>query len=306
MRKKIYDILEMTNAQDFLSRAFSLFIVSLISINIACIVLESIPELNAKYRNLFFSIEIISTTIFAIEYILRLWSCVESNLVTSHSIKTRVRYALSPLAIVDLLAFLPSILQLMFPGIDLRFLRVLRLLRVFKLTRYFSSFELLLNVLHEERKNLAGIFVLLLVILTLAASALYLVERDIQPDKFGSIPQAMWWAIAALTTVGYGDVYPLSAAGQILGSLVTIVGIGMVALPSGILASAFSEQTRRKRESLQFAIDGALEDGIIDSEELKSIQEMGKSMGLSEEQTVDFIKHSRTIFGAAHKKSDGA
>jgi voltage-gated potassium channel len=306
MRKKIYDILEMTNAQDFLSRAFSLFIVSLISINIACIVLESIPELNAKHRRLFFSIEIVSTTIFAIEYILRLWSCVESNLVTSHSIKTRVRYALSPLAIVDLLAFLPSILQLMFPGIDLRFLRVLRLLRVFKLTRYFSSFELLLNVLHEERKNLAGIFVLLLVILTLAASALYLVERDIQPDKFGSIPQAMWWAIAALTTVGYGDVYPLSAAGQILGSLVTIVGIGMVALPSGILASAFSEQTRRKRESLQFAIDDALEDGTIDSEELKSIQEMGKSMGLSEEQTVDFIKHSRTIFGAAHKKSDGA
>lgn len=306
MRKKIHDILEMTNAQDFLSRAFSLFIVSLISINIACIVLESIPELNAKYRNLFFSIEIVSTTIFAIEYILRLWSCVESNLVTSHSIKTRVRYALSPLAIVDLLAFLPSILQLMFPGIDLRFLRVLRLLRVFKLTRYFSSFELLLNVLHEERKNLAGIFVLLLVILTLAASALYLVERDIQPDKFGSIPQAMWWAIAALTTVGYGDVYPLSPAGQILGSLVTIVGIGMVALPSGILASAFSEQTRRKRESLQFAIDDALEDGTIDSEELKSIQEMGKSMGLSEEQTVDFIKHSRTIFGAAHKKSDGA
>ena len=306
MRKKIYDILEMTNAQDFLSRAFSLFIVSLISINIACIVLESIPELNAKHRRLFFSIEIVSTTIFAIEYILRLWSCVESNLVTSHSIKTRVRYALSPLAIVDLLAFLPSILQLMFPGIDLRFLRVLRLLRVFKLTRYFSSFELLLNVLHEERKNLAGIFVLLLVILTLAASALYLVERDIQPDKFGSIPQAMWWAIAALTTVGYGDVYPLSPAGQILGSLVTIVGIGMVALPSGILASAFSEQTRRKRESLQFAIDDALEDGTIDSEELESIQEMGKSMGLSEEQTVDFIKHSRTIFVAAHKKSDGA
>lgn len=302
MRKKIYDIIEMTNAQDFLSRAFSVFIVSLISINIACIVLESIPSLNAKHRTLFLSIEIISTTIFAMEYVLRLWSCVESNLKTSHPFKTRIRYALSPLAIVDLLAFLPSILQLLFPGIDLRFLRILRLLRVFKLTRYFSSFELLLNVLHEERKNLAGIFVLLLVILTLAASALYLVERDIQPDKFGSIPQAMWWAIAALTTVGYGDVYPLSAAGQILGSLVTIVGIGMVALPSGILASAFSEQTRRKREFLQFAIDDALLDGNIDSEELRSIQELGKSLGLSEEQTVDFVKHSREVFGMAHQK----
>jgi len=295
MRKEVHDILEMTDPEDFLSRTFSLFIISLISINIICIVLESMPELYLKYHDLFFSIEIVSTIIFALEYSLRLWSSVESDSENSQPIRTRIRYALSPLAIVDLLAFLPSILQLLFPGIDLRFLRVLRLLRVFKLTRYFSSFELLLNVLYEERKNLAGIFVLLLVILTLAASALYLVERDIQPDKFGSIPQAMWWAIAALTTVGYGDVYPLSPAGQILGSLVTIVGIGMVALPSGILASAFSEQTRRKRESLQLVIDDALIDGNIDAKEQQSIEEIGASLGLSDEQIVDLVKHSRTI-----------
>ena len=299
MRKKVHDILEMTDPEDFLSRTFSLFIISLISINIICIVLESMPELYLTHHDLFFSIEIVSTIIFALEYSLRLWSSVESDSENSQPIRTRIRYALSPLAIVDLLAFLPSILQLLFPGIDLRFLRVLRLLRVFKLTRYFSSFELLLNVLYEERKNLAGIFVLLLVILTLAASALYLVERDIQPDKFGSIPQAMWWAIAALTTVGYGDVYPLSPAGQILGSLVTIVGIGMVALPSGILASAFSEQTRRKRESLQLVIDDALIDGNIDAKEQKSIEEIGATLGLSDEQIVDLVKHSRTIVGLA-------
>ena len=295
MRKKVHDILEMTDPEDFRSRTFSLFIISLISINIICIVLESMPELYLRHHDLFFSIEIVSTIIFALEYSLRLWSSVESDSENSQPIRTRIRYALSPLAIVDLLAFLPSILQLLFPGIDLRFLRVLRLLRVFKLTRYFSSFELLLNVLYEERKNLAGIFVLLLVILTLAASALYLVERDIQPDKFGSIPQAMWWAIAALTTVGYGDVYPLSPAGQILGSLVTIVGIGMVALPSGILASAFSEQTRRKRESLQLVIDDALIDGNIDDKEQKSIEEIGASMGLSDEQIVALVKQSSAI-----------
>jgi len=295
MRKRVHDMLEMTDPEDFTSRAFSLFIISLISINIICIVLESIPELDLRYRDVFFSIEIVSTIIFALEYSLRLWSCVESKTENSQPIRTRIHYALSPLAIVDLLAFLPSILQLLFPGIDLRFLRVLRLLRVFKLTRYFTSFELLLNVLYEERKNLAGIFVLLLVILTLAASALYLVERDIQPDKFGSIPQAMWWAIAALTTVGYGDVYPLSGPGQILGSLVTIVGIGMVALPSGILASAFSEQMRRKRESLQLVIDDALLDGSIDDQEHNSIREIGASLGLSDEQIVDLVRHSSTI-----------
>mgnify|MGYP002818030557 FL=1 len=301
MRKKVYDILEMTDPNDFVSKLFSIFIVSLILINVICIVLESINEINIQYRKTFLVIEIISTMIFATEYCLRLWSCVEANIARNRPFKTRIQYALKPLAIVDLLAFLPSILQVLFPGIDLRFLRILRLLRVFKLTRYFSSFELLLNVLHEERKSLAGIFVLLLVILTLAASALYLVERDIQPDKFGSIPQAMWWAIAALTTVGYGDVYPLSAPGQILGSLVTIVGIGMVALPSGILASAFSEQMRRKRESLQLVIDDALEDGNIDLSELRTIQELGRTLGLSESQIVDLVKHSRNIFDLEHQ-----
>ena len=302
MRKRVYDIFEMTDPQDLLTRAFSFFIISLISLNLICIVLESIPELDLLYRNEFLAIEIVSTIIFALEYSLRLWSCVESKTSNKSPLKSRVGYALSPLAIVDLLAFLPSILQLIFPGIDLRFLRVLRLLRVFKLTRYFTSFELLLNVLHEERKNLAGIFFLLIVILTLAASALYLVEKDIQPDKFGSIPQSMWWAIAALTTVGYGDVYPLSAAGQILGSLVTIVGIGMVALPSGILASAFSEQMRRKRESLQLAIDDALIDGDIDENERKAIEDLGGSLGLSEDQIGDLVKHSSTIIKIAREQ----
>ena len=304
MRTRIYNILEMTDPQDFLSRAFSLFIVTLISLNVLCIVLESIPELDLLYRTQFFAIEIVSTVIFALEYSLRLWSCVESETEKKAPLKSRIKYGLSPLAIVDLLAFLPSILQVIFPGIDLRFLRVLRLLRVFKLTRYFTSFELLLNVLHEERKNLAGIFFLLLVILTLAASALYLVERDMQPDKFGSIPQAMWWAIAALTTVGYGDVYPLSPAGKVLGSLVTIVGIGMVALPSGILASAFSEQMRRKRESLQLAIDDALIDGMIDETEKKAIKELGDSIGLSEEQIGDLVKHSSTIMKIAREQRE--
>jgi voltage-gated potassium channel len=304
MRTRIYNILEMTDPQDFLSRAFSLFIVTLISLNVLCIVLESIPELDLLYRTQFFAIEIVSTVIFALEYSLRLWSCIESETEKKAPLKSRIKYALSPLAIVDLLAFLPSILQVIFPGIDLRFLRVLRLLRVFKLTRYFTSFELLLNVLHEERKNLAGIFFLLLVILTLAASALYLVERDMQPDKFGSIPQAMWWAIAALTTVGYGDVYPLSPAGKVLGSLVTIVGIGMVALPSGILASAFSEQMRRKRESLQLAIDDALIDGMIDETEKKAIKELGDSIGLSEEQIGDLVKHSSTIMKIAREQRE--
>ena len=293
----------MSDPKDPLCRAFSIFIVSLILINVVCIVLESMEELERQYRELFLFIEISSTLVFATEYLMRLWSCVESKQkigANASNSKKRLKYVFSPMAIIDLVAFLPSLLQVLFPGIDLRFLRILRLLRVFKLTRYFSTFELLFNVLHEERKNLAGIFVILIVILVMAASALYLVERDVQPDKFGSIPEAMWWAIAALTTVGYGDVYPQSYLGQVLGSLVTILGIGMVALPSGILASAFSEQMRRKRESLQWVIDDAMEDGEIDFRELNLIRDMGVQLGLSEEQIEDLVEHSRHIL-AKHR-----
>ena len=303
MRSRIHNILEITDPEDLVSRIFSISVVALILINIVCIVLESVASIEEQYRNVFLTIEMGSTLIFATEYALRLWSCVEKkdeDGIVRSNFSIRIRYASTPLAIVDLLAFLPSLLQLIFPGIDLRFLRVLRLLRVFKLTRYFASFELLLTVLHEERKNLGGIFVIMIVILILAASALYIAERDIQPDKFGSIPQAMWWAIAALTTVGYGDVYPISSLGQILGSLVTVLGIGMVALPSGILASAFSEQMRRKRESLQVLIDDALEDGNIDRQELKIIREVGQKVGLPEEQIEELVKHSREIFEIEH------
>lgn len=304
MRARIHDILEMSDTKDPFCRIFSLFIVSLILLNVVCIVLESMDEIERQYRDLFWSIEIGSTLVFAFEYLLRLWSSVESkeNGGTPKSdSRKRIQYIFSPMAIIDLIAFLPSLLQVLFPGIDLRFLRILRLLRVFKLTRYFSTFELLFNVLYEERKNLAGIFVILIVILVMAASALYLVERDVQPEKFGSIPQAMWWAIAALTTVGYGDVYPQSYLGQILGSLVTILGIGMVALPSGILASAFSEQMRQKRESLQWVIDDALEDGEIDPRELEIIRGVGNELGLSEEQIKSLVARSNQFLKAEKK-----
>ena len=306
MRARFYDILEMTDPTDPLCKAFSFFIVSLILVNVVCIVLESIEEIEFQYRTLFLAIEICSTLIFATEYGLRIWSSVESESKKNAGLsnrRIRLAYIISPMAIVDLVAFLPSLLQVLFPGIDLRFLRILRLLRVFKLTRYFSTFELLFNVLHEERKNLAGIFVILIVILIMAASALYLVERDVQPEKFGSIPQAMWWAIAALTTVGYGDVYPQSYIGQLLGSLVTVLGIGMVALPSGILASAFSEQMRRKRESLQWVIDEAMEDGDIDTRELNLIRSAGEKLGLSDEQIEDLVDHSRHIIAKEKKES---
>ena len=302
-RNRIYQILEFTDPDDRTSRFVSFGIVGLIIVNVLAIVLESIPSLYEAYEKTFFRLEIVSCTIFILEYVLRVWASVEDPETVEDESgtqitngKRRINFMLKPLAIIDFLAFVPIFLQLLFPGVDLRFLRALRLLRVFKLTRYFQSFEMILEVLHDEWRSLAGTVFIMLVILIIAACGLYYIERDIQPDKFGSIPEAMWWAMAALTTVGYGDAYPITPIGKIIGSIVTLLGIGMVALPSGILASSFSERMRQRRESMQTKIDQALEDGLITREEEFSLRKLGRDLGLNEEAISALVENSQTIF----------
>ena len=307
-RNRIYHILELTDPGDRTSRLIGFAIVALIIINVLAIVLESISAIYTEYETAFFRLEIISCSIFVVEYVLRVWASVEdpatarteSGSLVGNS-RRRFNFVLKPMSIIDFLAFIPVFLQLLFPGVDLRFLRALRLLRIFKLTRYFQSFEMILEVLHDEWRSLAGTMFIMLVILVIAACGLYYIERDIQPDKFGSIPEAMWWAMAALTTVGYGDAYPITPVGKIIGSLVTIIGIGMVALPSGILASSFSERMRQKRESMQTQIDQALEDGLISDDEEKSLRQLGRELGLNEESIKSLVENSQNIF---HKREE--
>ena len=302
-RNRIYQILEFTDPEDRTSRFVSFGIVGLIIVNVLAIVLESLPSLYHAYEKTFFRLEIVSCTIFILEYVLRVWASVEDPETIQDESGTqitngrrRINFMLKPLAIIDFLAFVPIFLQLLFPGVDLRFLRALRLLRVFKLTRYFQSFEMILEVLHDEWRSLAGTMFIMLVILVISACGLYYIERDIQPDKFGSIPEAMWWAIAALTTVGYGDAYPITPIGKIIGSIVTLLGIGMVALPSGILASSFSERMRQRRLSMQSEIDQALEDGLITQDEELSLRKLGRELGLNEEAISALVENSQAIF----------
>lgn len=300
-RKRLYYALEHYDRDDPASVIISSLVVGVIAINLVAIILESIPAYAAAYGGTFFVIELASCIFFLAEYLLRIWVCVEApperGAAPGHQtpLVARLKHVAKPMSIIDLIAFLPSILQVLMPGLDLRFLRILRLFRVFKLIRYFASLDILLNVLYDERKNLTGTFLIMLIVLTLAASALYVVERDVQPEAFGSIPQAMWWAMAALTTVGYGDAIPMTTLGKMLGSVVTILGIGMVALPSGILAASFSDQLRSSRKHLQASVDEALEDGILSQNEIERLRGMGNDMGLRPETLDELIQSTARI-----------
>lgn len=250
LRHRTYRVLTVAVDGNPRSRVFDQFLLGLILLNVAAVVAESIEPLGTRYQSAFRLFEIISVIIFSVEYVLRLWACVEDPRY-GHPVKGRLRYAVSPLALVDLLAILPFYLT--FIATDLRILRILRvfrLLRMVKIARYSQTLQIFGRVLVATRIQLLLTLILMSVLLLLASSLMYAVEQEAQPEAFSSIPAAMWWAIATLTTVGYGDIYPVTAWGKIFGSLVAVFGIGMFALPTGVLGAAFLQELRTSPKAL--------------------------------------------------------
>ena len=288
-RATVYRVLEKSNHTDRAGRAVDIFLIILITVNVICVVLETVHWIYARFQLVFEIIDMLSVAAFTVEYVLRVWSSVERE-PGQPALSQRLRYMVSPLALIDLLAIVPFYISY-FVVFDLRFLRVMRLLRIFKLTRYSTAMTMLLDVFRQEASAFFAGFFILVVLLILAASGAYLVEQEAQPVKFGSIPDAMWWAVATLTTVGYGDVTPITPLGKLFGAGVTIIGIGMAALPAGILASGLADQLRRKREALSQQYRRALEDGTIDAAEHAALEAFRKDLGLSR-ALADEILHS--------------
>ena len=189
-----------------------------------------------------------SVTIFTIEYLLRIWSCTADPRY-SHPIYGRARFVVTPMALLDLMAILPFYGQILGLGsLDLRILRAVRLsARVARLARLSPGFDTLMRVARAKRTELSIVIAMLLVLLLLASSLMYFAEHEAQPDLFSSIPQTMWWSIITLTTVGYGDVYPVTYAGRVLAGVMAVLGIGLFALPAGILGSGFVDELDRNR-----------------------------------------------------------
>lgn len=226
--------------------------IALIAANIIAVVLETMASLANELGAFFRIFEIISIIIFTAEYLLRIWVATE-NSKFQNPIMGRIRQALTPMAIVDLLAILPFYLPIM--GIvDLRFIRILRLFRifrVFKMGRYYDSFRVLAKVIIDKKEELLLSSFVVFVLLLVSSSIMYYIEKTYQPEVFTSIPASMWWGVATLTTVGYGDVYPITSIGKLLGALISILGIGIFALPAGIIASGLVERIQQTKNVIK-------------------------------------------------------
>ncbi|MFC1736475.1 ion transporter [Candidatus Hydrogenedentota bacterium] len=247
-RKRLFEILEPPEQWDLASRVFDMALLLLISLNVLAIIIESMGGIPSGVLRLLRVFQVVSVGIFSIEYLLRLWTCTLSPKF-ARPISGRMRFVLSPMAIVDLLAILPFYLPMLIRA-DLRFLRAVRLLRLSRLVkmgRYSRSLRMIGRVLRDKKVDLLTTGFVGFILLIIASSAMYYAENDVQAE-FSSIPAAMWWGVITLTTVGYGDVFPVTVMGKIIASSMAFLGIGMLALPTAILGSAFVEELRREKE----------------------------------------------------------
>jgi voltage-gated potassium channel len=244
-RRKVHDILEVGGDAHPAAHAVTAFIVALIVLNAVAFAAETVDSVAAEYGPWFDALNLFSVAVFTVEYLLRLWSCVEIPMLSRMPPwRARLRFATRPMMIIDLLAFAPWYVHWIYP-IDLRILRVFRLFRLLKLVRYSPALQTLGRVLADEYRALFGALLIMLVLLLFASTGIYFLEREAQPVAFGSVPAAAWWALSTLTTVGYGDVVPVTPWGKMLGGVVMLLGVGMFALPIAIIATGFSQESNR-------------------------------------------------------------
>ena len=295
-QRRVNEILEQGADDDLTSKRVDLFLATLVIINIAAVALESVDSIGSAYASLFAVIEMVSVIIFTIEYILRFWSAKAKppeydgeDEILPH--RPRRDYVFSFSGLIDLFSILPFYLQAFFPGWDLRVLRTLRLFRIFKLSNYNSALEDLFHAVAEERRSFYAAFYLFVLVFIVASSLIYFAEHEAQPEVFGSIPEAMYWAIITLTTVGFGDVTPVTHMGKFIAVLTALMGVSVVALMTGIIAHAFGNQMEKRKLVFKDRLRFALADGVVDAIEKRSLDQLRKDFGLSKQQADALLKH---------------
>lgn len=248
LRYAFYQVLETAGGRrSVASRVFNVLLVVIIALNALAIVLHTVPDVNARFPRLFLDFEYFSAIFFTVEYGLRLWVCVE-NEQYRHPVWGRLRYATSLGALIHLLAIAPFYVSHFASDTGLlRILRIFRILRLFRVTRYSRAVKVIQQVAQDKKEELVLSFTFILFMLLISSSIMFYIEHETQPTVFSSIPATLWWGVSTLTTVGYGDAVPQSALGKFFGGLMAIMGVGLFALPTGILASGFAETIGRNR-----------------------------------------------------------
>jgi len=264
-RRKLYHILEDADYGHWISRLDQKFFSILILLDISAFILETSQPINQNYYLLFRGIGIFSTIVFTLEYGLRLWLCTVERRY-AHPLWGRLRYGFTPMAIIDFISTFPFYLLLVFHNLAvLKTLRLLRLARILKFGRHSKSVRSLVKVIISKQEELFITLSIISFLLIIASSLMFFAEHEAQPETFSSIPAAMWWGVVTLTTVGYGDIYPVTVWGKLLGASLACFGIGVFVLPAGIVASSFVAEVSTNEVDLSSVVSGNLESELISS-----------------------------------------
>ncbi len=293
---RVFEVFFGKTSGDRTRQIIDLGITSLILASVVAIVLESMPALHERYALEFYVFEVFSIAIFSLEYLLRLWS-VPAGKADLKPVQARIGYLTSFHGLIDLCAILPFYLQFLFPGLDLRFLRAMRMLRFLKLSHYSTALEDLFRAIRDEHESFVSALYILGIAILMTSCLAYYAEHQAQPEKFGSIPDAMWWSIITLTTVGYGDVSPITPFGKFVGVATALMGVCTVALLTGIVASSFANQMARKRALFEAELIKALQDGRISEEEEASLELLRQSFNLTREHANAIVKRVKQEHG---------
>ena len=252
LKGRVHVLLDGTNAESRLSLGTNLFIIGLIVLNVATYVAGTVDWIGARFGWHIYAFDVFCVVVFSVEYVLRVWSCTVDERYSS-PIRGRIRFMLSPYALIDLLAILPFYLPVVIgeQGAE-RMLRIFRLFRLLKIARYSDSTTLITDVFRRKSHELGITILVMSIWLVFVSSLMYYVERDAQPEVFTSIPASIWWGIVTLTTVGYGDVVPVTPLGRAIGAIIALLGIALFALPAGIIASGFAEELDSRRRGDQY------------------------------------------------------
>lgn len=281
IRLRTMQILDKGDVDDKPSLWCDRLITLVILLSVTEIILESVDSIGSVYGAQLAMFETFSVAFFSLEFLLRLWSNGARH--SDSNWKGRKDYIFSFHGLVDIISILPFYLQVLFPGADLRVLRLLRLTRLLKLSHYSTAIEDLASAIYAERRSFGAVVYLLSIAIVASSTLMYYAEAAVQPEKLASIPHAIYWSVITLTTVGYGDISPITPVGKAIAIVTAFLGIATLAIFSGIVATSFANQLARKKVLYEQQLRDALSDGFVEEREKQLLTKLQSEFGLSDE-----------------------